>query len=566
MRIREWKTAVRARVARILPTALVVAVLILATGPLTAQSVEITLLHVNDTHSHLAAWGPKDGNLDGTLGGLPKAAAIVAAERARDPSALFVHSGDFMEGDVFFNEYLGVPELQILKSMGLDALVIGNHEFRFGPGVLAGVFQSAWGGPASGVPVLDANLSIPSDCPLLPWVSPSLIKEVNGVRVGLFGLTVHDGAMCNPAPVEILSDYRGLAQGAVDQLRGSGAQIVVVLTHFGMESARDIAANVAGIDVIVNGHDNAVLEQPEAVARPGGGTAYIVSAGHHYRWVGRLRLSFGGGEVGLVDYALLGADADTPPSPAVQAAVDALKIGIVARYGDIYHTPLARAERDITMEWNPHNAKRDTALGNLFTDAYRAWTGTDIAIEPFGFMGDPLPEGWVVGADVFRAMSYGNLEDVSGGQIARPWRLVTFSTTGSEVIKASEMTLFLGGDYFPQVSGMRYDYDSTAPPMHKVLLDTVHVGGPKIVLDQVYSVTVTEQVYLALAYVLGMKIEQDPGPQTLSAYAFDAVRALIAERGELGLATSNRIRDVAAIPGKKKAKSEDRPLRIRDPR
>lgn len=50
--------------------------------PVAAQSAQITLLHISDTHSHLAAWGPKDPALDGTLGGLPKAAAIVAAEKA----------------------------------------------------------------------------------------------------------------------------------------------------------------------------------------------------------------------------------------------------------------------------------------------------------------------------------------------------------------------------------------------------------------------------------------------------------------------------------------------------
>ncbi|HSN27749.1 MAG TPA: metallophosphoesterase, partial [Kofleriaceae bacterium] len=74
----------------------------------------ITLLHVNDTHSHLASWGPKDWKLDGRLGGLTKAASLVAREKALDPNALFVHAGDLFHGDLFFNEYLGVPELLLL--------------------------------------------------------------------------------------------------------------------------------------------------------------------------------------------------------------------------------------------------------------------------------------------------------------------------------------------------------------------------------------------------------------------------------------------------------------------
>jgi 5'-nucleotidase len=529
---------------------LVILGLFLATGlPLAAQTGQITLLHVSDTHSHLAAWGPKDGNLDGTLGGIAKAAFLVAAEKAADPNALFVHAGDLMEGDFFFNEYLGVAELQLLKSIGLDAFVLGNHEFRFGPEFLAEVLQAAWTVPAAGVPILGTNLQIPTNSALLPWISSILTKDVNGVRVGFFGLSTK-GAPANPAPVVVQKNVCPFSQAAVNQLRGEGAQLVVCLYHGGVSAARALAACVSGIDVIVNGHDHAVLPQPEAVARLGGGTTLIVSAGSWYRRVGRLRLSVEGGAVSLLDYSLLSADADTPSLPAVQATVDGLKAGIIAKYGDVYHQPLAWADQDITLEWNPHNAKRDTPLGNLLTDAYRARTGTDIALEPFAYIGDPLPKGPIVGADVFRSMSYGNLAvdplDPER-QIVWPWRLVTFRATGSVLIGVLEMLLSLPPDpYFPQVSGMRFDYNSSFPPSHRILLDTVHVNGHPFVADQLYSVTVTEGIFAAL----GLPVEAE----TLSDLAFDAVRSLVTLRGELGPAASGRIRDVAAIAANREAK------------
>jgi 5'-nucleotidase/UDP-sugar diphosphatase len=556
------KTGMGAVMARGFLTVLAVfGLLLFVTPPATAQPVQITLLHINDTHSHLAAWGPKDANLDGTLGGLPKAAWIVAAERATDPQALFVHAGDIMDGDVFFNEYLGVPELQLLKSIGLDALVLGNHEFRFGPDFLVSVLQAAW--PSGGVPILGTNID-PQGHPLGSWITPTLIKDVKGVKVGLFGLTTPNGALENPDPV-VINQYLepippetvGIAPKAVAELRAAGAQVVICVTHIGMSASRQLAENVPGIDVIVNAHDHVLLTQPEAIARPGGGTTLIVSAGSHYRWVGRLRLSVEGSQVSLVDYALLGADADTPSLPAVQTAVDDLKAGIVARYGDVYHQPLAWADQDITLDWNPHNAKRDTPLGNLLTDAYHAWTGTVIAIEPFAYIGDSLPEGTIIGADVFRSMSYGNLAVVSGKQIVSPWRLVTFRSTGAALIGALEITLYFGADYFPQVSGIRFDYDSSAPPLHKILLDTVHVGGHKLVADQLYSVTVTEGIYTALKYALGLKMQD---VQKLPDLAFDAARYFVAGRGELGPAASNRIRDVAAIPGNKKTEGEAQPM------
>jgi len=538
----------RALMAQGLSMILVVFGLFLMTAPpAAAQSAQITLLHINDTHSHLAPWGPKDAYLDGTLGGLPKAAAIVAMEKAADPNALFVHAGDFMEGDFFFNEYLGVPELQLLKSIGLDALVLGNHEFRFGPDFLVSVLQAAW--PAGGVPILGTNLD-PQGHPLGSWITSTLIKDVNGVKVGFFGLTTHKGALANPAPVKILKITCPIAQAAVNSLRGAGAQVVICVSHAGLSVMSGIAACVSGIDVVVNGHDDAVLEQPEQIARPGGGTTFIVSAGKEYRYVGRLRLSMTGGQVSLVDYSLLSVDADTPSLPAVQAIIDDLKAGIVKRYGDVYHQPLAWADQDITIDGNPHNAKRDTALGNLLTDAYRTWTGTDIALEPFAYIGDALPEGTIVGADVFRSMSYGNLavdplDPDSGKQISIPWRLVTFRAAGSALIGLLETLLYLGDVYFPQVSGLRFDYDSSAPPGNKILLDSVHVGGHKLLADQLYSVTVTEGIFVALP-ALGLPMQDI---QMLPDMAFEAVRGLVSMRGVLGLATSGRIRDVAAIPG-----------------
>ncbi len=548
MFIRRRKEAVRAWMAQGLSMILVALGLCLVAGPpAAAQPVQITLLHINDTHSHVAAWGPKDANLDGTLGGLPKVAAIVAMERLSDPDAIFVHAGDLIDGDFFFNEYLGVAELKLLKSIGLDALVLGNHEFRFGPDFLVEVLQAAW--PDGGVPILGTNID-PMGHPLGDWITSTLILEIHGMKVGIFGLTTHKGALANPAPVVInkITNYP-LAQAAVNALRGVGAQVVVCLSHAGLDIMRPLAAAVSGIDVVVNAHDHALLAQPELIDRLGGGTTFVVSAGEHYGWVGRLRLSVEGGQVSLVDYALLGADADTPPLPAAQAEVDTLKAGIVARYGDVYHQPLAWADQEITLNWDPSKAKRDTPLGNLFTDAYRAWSGTDIALEPFAYMGDGLPKGTIVGADVFRAMSYGDLEVVDGQPIAVPWRLVTFRTTGAALIGLLETLVGLGGDYFPQVSGLRFDYDSSAPFGQKILFGTMHVGGHKLLADRFYSISVTAGIYAALKYVLGLPMQD---VQKLPDLAFEAVCRFVFLRGVLGPAASGRIRDIAAIPGKAK--------------
>ena len=525
--------------------AAIAALVLAAFFPGTLAAQQVTLLHVNDTHSHLDAWGPKDSGLNGTLGGLAKVATIVKAERDVDPQVLFVHAGDFMDGDFFFNEHLGIAELRLLKSIGLDALVLGNHEFGFGPTFLYSVLNRAWPGASGAVPIVGTNLDLtPAGCPALgPWLPKLHAKVVNGVIVGFFGLTTPKALFAGPAPCKIDAGLTQAASEAVATLRAApyNAQLVVGLSHAGMAKAREVAAAVPGIDVIVNGHDNALLEQPEVVAN-----TLIVSAGNHYGWVGRLRLSVGSTAVAVDDYTLIPVDASVPPDSTTEGAVAMLKAAIVARYGDVYHHPLAWAEDVIAAQWDPRHAKRDTPLGNLVTDAYRAWTGTDIAVEAMGFLGDPIPAGWVVGADAFRAMSFGLPYTVPGSPpstIVRPYRLVTFKATGSEILKLLNTTISLGGDYFPQVSGLRLSYDATLAGGKPVLRDTVHVGGRKLVDDALYSVTVAEGVNSALPK-LGIVVFDTV---KLPDLAFDATRAWIELQGELGAASSNRLRDVAGL-------------------
>lgn len=520
--------------------------IVFALGPPAVAAQQITLLHVNDSHSHLAAWGPKDANLDGTLGGLPKAAAIIAAEKASDTNAILVHAGDFTHGDLFFNEYLGVPELQILKSLGLDALVFGNRDFQLGPDFLNAVLTAAWSD--GGVPVLGANI-VSGSHDLGKWITPTLMKEANGVKVGLFGLS-YKGSLAKPSPVVIAPYLPDLAPAKVTELRNAGAQVIVCITHFGMDRARQLAQTVSGIDVIVNAHDNWETPEPEDVTRPDGGITHIVSAGHLYRWVGRLRLSVEGDSVSVVDYQLIGADAETTPLPWVQESINNLESGIVARSGDVFHLRLAWAAQDIGTTLDPARAKRDTPLGNLMTDAYREWTHTDVAVEALGVLDDPFPRGPVVGADVFRAMSFSFTPvTVEGRQIVRPLELVTFRTKGEHLAAALNKMLELGGDAFPQVSGIRFVYDSERPKEARIISESIKVNGMDLVPDQFYSVTATKYVYDTLvALVLKGKTQDDT---VLPDLAFDAARTYVQSLVEIGPWSSNRIRDLAGTPNGK---------------
>jgi len=507
---------------------------------------QVTLLHVNDTHSHLAPFGSKDLRLNGTVGGLSKAASVIAAEKARDPSALFVHGGDLMHGDFFFNEYLGVAELQLLQSLGLDAMVLGNHEFDLGPDFLAAVLDATW--PAGGnFPILSTNLDLSGYPVLANWVTttPTFVKEVNGVKIGFFGLTTPFVINELPAPAVLRTDLEVVAAEAVQALRGQGAQVVICLAHLGLDLSVPLARSVPGIDVIVNGHDHVALEQPEQVASPDGRTTLIVSAGEYYRWIGRLTLAIDGDAVSLSGYELIDVDRRVPEQAEVAAVVQALEAGIVARYGDVYRRPLALAAGTIPVSADPGRPERDTAIGNLWTDAYRARTGTDVAFEVNGYLDEPLPNGIVVGADVFRVNSGGlpEFDAATGSLRVAPFRLATAALSGAALVQALEVTLVASGDTFPQVSGMRFDYDSRRPPGGRVIVDSVRVHGRRLLLDQTYTLTVNEAVLMFMP-MLGIAVQD---PEVTPDVAYEAVRDLVRRRVILLPWPEGRIRDVARL-------------------
>jgi len=129
----------------------------LVPGALSAQTT-ITVLHVGDSHSHLDGLGPRDAALKDTQGGIARVATIVGGIRATEPNTLFLHAGDAFQGDLFFNAFFGIPELTILNQLGLDAMTVGNHEFDFGPGVLALALSQS-----GDTPLLATNLDF-SDC------------------------------------------------------------------------------------------------------------------------------------------------------------------------------------------------------------------------------------------------------------------------------------------------------------------------------------------------------------------------------------------------------------------
>ncbi len=498
-----------------------------------AQGVKITLVHLNDTHSHLDAFGPKTSSLEGTIGGIAKAATVIGTIKSTDPNVLLLHGGDFFQGDPMFNTYFGVPELELLKSLGFDAMVVGNHEFHFGPDVYANVVSTAF---ASGsFPILSANIDLSGYPPLQPWIQPSIMKTYDGIKVGIFGLTIPEDPAYMLGPVVINEDFPTIAGQMVENLRGSGADVVICLSHMGIYLDKILAANVPGIDFIVGAHDHFVFTQPVPVVNPAGKTTYIFQAGQFYEDIGELHFTVDNGVVTINDYTMIPIDASVSPEPGVKAIVDELKQGVVAKFGDIYNTVLSVAANDLVKVYDTKTPLRDTPMGNLVTDAYRAETHTDLAITANGLISEQLYKGPIVGADVFRSLGDGYDEETGYG-----FRLATMKIQGSELIKGMEIGLSQLGiddDIFLQFSGLRFSYDPTQPVGSRVILQSIEINGAPIDPTAKYSVTVNSGL-AALLGSIGISVED---LTMLSKFEIDVVDSFISMHKTLSYHAQGRI-------------------------
>ncbi len=467
-----------------------------------AQGTQITILHTNDSHSHLDATGPKNCNLEGTLGGIAKAASVIGMIKQTEQNVLTLHAGDFCVGDFFFNKYFGVPELQIMKQLGFDALTVGNHEFDLGPQTLLDVLSAGF--ENGSFPVLSANLDLTGFPALSNFIQPYVIKNISGVKVGIFGMTI-PSPLSNPYPVIIQENIPEIEYATVLQLQSLGADVIICLSHLGSEVDKQVAANVPGINFIVSGHDHVTYNQPVSVTNPEGKQTLIVEAGPFYKNIGKLTFTYNNGEVTLNSYNLIPVNAGVPAVPEIKAVIDQLKQGISAQYGNVYNQVTGFAVCDINTQTETSCLFKDSPMGNLITDSYRNKTHTKIAITADGLISEKIYRGAVTGADIFRTVGYG-FDTTNGLGL----RLVTFDITGAELVKGLEVGLSMLGidnDFLLQVSGMIFKYNAQNPPGERVILSSVKINNQPLNPGRKYSCTVNEGLLGVLTSMGGVVVE-----------------------------------------------------------
>jgi 5'-nucleotidase/UDP-sugar diphosphatase len=458
----------------------------------------LTILHVNDTHSNLAPIGPRSTSLEGSLGGIARAASLIGFQKETSPNPILLHAGDAFVGDLFYNVYFGVPELQIMTALGFDAMAVGNHEFDLTPAALYGALDAAF--ENGGFPLLSANLILddPGVEPLKQFISPYIVKQVDTINVGIFGLTTPStNLISQPAPAVVDENIVEIATAMVDSLTARGADVIICLSHLGVTLDSVIALYVPGIHGIVGGHDHYLFEEPRYVQNVLGDSVWIVQASSYYLNLGKLTLSVENSTVRVIAYEMIPIADPIPQEPSIAATVDQLIAGIEAAYGQPFYTQQVGVVEEFLEEFDRtplEYGDRSMPLGNLVADAFRAATGAEIGIEANGSIAQPLYAGPIVPADIYRAVGYGFNEDNYLG-----YRLATLEINGAALLAGLEFgfsTLETNDDFLLQVSGMSYVYDPGMPAGQRLVCATV--GDNPLNPEATYTVATNEFVPLIL--------------------------------------------------------------------
>jgi 5'-nucleotidase/UDP-sugar diphosphatase len=242
---------------------------------------ELNIAHINDHHSQLDGFPATELLLDGVptqveLGGFARQTALFKS-LAGMPNLLKLHAGDALTGSLYYTFFKGKADARMMNTVCFDAFIPGNHEFDDGDATLKGFLDELAVGPCK-TPTLSANIVPQTGSPLAPlgatpYLQPTVIKRVDGVRVGLVGITIagKTRASSRPLPGTQFLDEATAAQAAIDALTAQGVRHIVLMTHQGYAADQALAAKLTGVDVIIGGDSHTLLGDFSAHGVPSSG-------------------------------------------------------------------------------------------------------------------------------------------------------------------------------------------------------------------------------------------------------------------------------------------------------
>lgn len=476
-----------------------------------AEPVHLQILSVSDWHAQLE---PVSG-----VGGAAALSAYFAGDRVANPNTLTLTAGDAYGASPpvsSFNDER--PAVLAMRMMGFDADTFGNHNFDRGVAHLQRMVDLA-NAPADAAPgqpfrYLSANLGNLDEN--LSGVDKWGWFRVGGLKIAVIGITNEEAPeVVKPGSlgtIEITDSVAAASRWAA-VTRKAGADVVIVITHKGIRGLNadgsgfgelvDFAEAVQGVDVVIGDHTDFQY------ARVHGGALVVEnrSKGLTYAKT-QLTVVPGSGVTAKSASFVVPSVAGVTPDPAISDLISQLKAGLAPVLGQV----IGQSTRQVPRSDQCGRADGrlcESLVGNQTTDAMRKTYGTEFAYTNSGGLRNALTCPAAGGGDGFCPVSTPPPWLITRGQVLAvlPFgNIVTTATlTGAELKSALEngVSSMPGANgRFPQVSGLCFTYDISAPVGSRVTFVSRQTtaggcdGGP-VDLSAAVSYTVATNDFVA---------------------------------------------------------------------
>lgn len=400
------------------------------------------IIHTNDIHGAISRYAYVASLRDNLKG--------------RGADVILVDAGDFSQGTPYVSTTKGLDAITMMNAAGYDFVTLGNHEFDYGYDQLRSNLNFAK------FKVLCANILNPEGNSL--FTPNAIYTGPSGLRIGFFGMeTPETRTKVNPSMIKGLnflnkSDNYVCAQAQVDELKAQGADLVICLSHLGVdeESALDgnrsvdLYANTNGIDFMIDGHSHTVMTAGSA-GEP------VQSTGTKCDNIGIVQID--NATKTIDDHYLI-----TLENLAQEVTTSANANLIFQRVNSEYDKVLGHTAIDLNGQKDPGNRTQETNLGDLITDALK-WSvlkekdalSVDedhvVAITNGGGIRASIDAGAITKNDINTVLPFGNT-------------IAVVYVTGEELLEVLEASTFctpsaIGG--YPQTSGIKFTIDTTKP-------------------------------------------------------------------------------------------------------
>jgi len=415
-----------------------------------SDTVEIIILHTNDMHSKIDNFS--------------KFASFVNDYKEKNENVFVFSGGDLFTGNpiVDQHEFKGLPIIDLMNKIPYDISCLGNHEFDYGQEQLNNLIEIAQ------FPFICANINISDQAILTKKDAYTRIITKDSISIGVIGLvqTGKNGfPSSNPLNFNGISFNDPIAQLKKLETYKDSSNILIILSHLGIEKDIQLAEKYNFIDIIIGAHSHTKLYSGQFVDE-----ILITQAGSYMNYAGVLSLKILNGELISKSDTMISLRDYNNSDPEIQDLIESYNNN--PKFDQI----LASAEKDITGK---------DELGSLITDAMQDTLKTDISfVNNGGLRIHNIPQGSITLKQVYELSPFNN-------------SFVIFDLKPRQLKKLIKYTFKFHNNNELQVNGLTYDLYLNDNKLKKVILKDPK--GKKL-LNKNYTVAVND--YMASAYNL----------------------------------------------------------------